>query len=199
MIQNSTLFYADSIKSETKQWHQETEGLLIAKLKRIKSKEDYAGILHIFYGFFSPLQQQIERFIKEQQLPDMVQRRKTSLIENDFFELQIKMKPDICTHLPSIHNKLQAFGAFYVIEGSTLGGAHIAQMLKNNIFVSKASLTFFNGYGDHTLRMWQKFKEALNNIIHDESELQQVTDAANDTFRKLKIWIQNCDECPPAK
>lgn len=181
------------IKKETKIAHAETEKILIPQLKNIQSKDDYARILQMFYGYFTPLQSRIEKFIDDRNLPDINERRKVAAIETDLFSLGVKEKPDICTQLPAIHHPLQALGALYVIEGSTLGGAIIAKMLQNNtaLQATDAMLNFFKGYGEDTMQMWQAFKSFLENKIETDDDLAQVIVAANETFVKLKAWMLN--------
>ena len=181
----------DVIKSETKQAHIETEQLLVPLLKNIKTKEDYAAVLSIFYGLFQPLQKEIEKHITEHALPDITKRRKAASIEKDIFYLEVNRKADICQDLPTIHHLLQAFGALYVVEGSTLGGQIITKMLQKNTSVSlpENSLNFFKGYGQDNVMMWQQFKTTLQQHIANEDQLQQLVLAANDTFTKFKNWI----------
>lgn len=185
----------EEIKNKTKQAHLETEHLLIPKLKSIQSKEDYAAILSMFYGFFSPLQQRIESHITKQTLPDIEQRRKAAVIEQDIVSLHVSQKLDICEDLPTIHHLLQAFGALYVIEGSTLGGEIISKMLRknDNVNIPENALQFFKGYGEQNLAMWQSFKEFMLQQIHSDTDVAIVTDAAKDTFVKLKNWMLKFD------
>jgi heme oxygenase (biliverdin-IX-beta and delta-forming) len=181
----------EEIKKRTKQAHIETEHLLVPKLKSIRSKEDYAALLAMFYGFFGPLQERIERYINKQVLPDIEQRRKAVVIEQDIFNLQVNKKLDICDDLPTIHRLLQAFGALYVIEGSTLGGEIISKMLRKNeaVNIPEDSLQFFKGYGDQNGAMWQRFKQHMFLHLHNDEDVTTTTDAANETFVKLKNWM----------
>ena len=55
VVMNTVISFGEEIKKRTKQVHTETEALLIPKLKSIKSKEDYAAIVSMFYGFYKPL------------------------------------------------------------------------------------------------------------------------------------------------
>ncbi len=190
---STVISFGEEIKSRTKQAHKETEALLIPKLKSIKSKEDYATILGMFYGFYKPLQGQIEEYINAENLPDIKQRRKEIVLEQDIFNLHVVKKLHICEDLPTIHHLLQAFGALYVIEGSTLGGAIILKMLRKNenVNIPENALQFFNGYGDQNLAMWQGFKEHLFLQLRREEDVETVANAANETFVKLKNWMLN--------
>ena len=170
---STVISFGEEIKSRTKQAHKETEALLIPKLKSIKSKEDYATILGMFYGFYKPLQGQIEEYINAENLPDIKQRRKEIVLEQDIFNLHVVKKLHICEDLPTIHHLLQAFGALYVIEGSTLGGAIILKMLRKNERVTIPD------------------KEHLFLQLRREEDVETVANAANETFVKLKNWMLN--------
>ena len=95
--------------------------------------------------------------------------------------------------MPTIHHLLQAFGALYVIEGSTLGGAIILKMLrkKESVDIPENAVQFFNGYGDQNLAMWQRFKEYLFLQLRYEEDVETVSKTANETFVKLKNWMLN--------
>ena len=58
MIQEIQVRYercSDFVKYQTKALHAATEKILLPRLKHIQRVEDYAAILALFYGFFSPL------------------------------------------------------------------------------------------------------------------------------------------------
>jgi heme oxygenase (biliverdin-IX-beta and delta-forming) len=183
----------DILKQATRKPHQETEAALVPLLKGIKTVADYAAVLKIFYGFYHPLEQLIERQITGELLPDMGRRRKSGWILRDLEALDLPVTPPACTALPCIQNHLQAFGALYVLEGSTLGGAIIAKMLQANphVCIPEAALTFFRAYGDATPQLWNDFRKQLNAVVRDEAGQDQVVTAANDTFITLKQYILN--------
>ncbi len=183
-------YYAYTLKQETKPAHIETEKVLVKRLKEMRTKEAYAGVLKMFYGFVRPLEQQINSYISELELADINERRKATRLQDDLIALGIDEKPDICKDLPTIHNTSHAFGALYVIEGSTLGGEIIVKMLKANsaLEVPDAALSFFYGYKENNLQMWQKFQRSMEQHMKP-ANVQQVIKAANETFRFLKNWM----------
>lgn len=110
------------LKQETSQLHTEFEKLLIPPLKNVQSFSDYTRILKLFYGFFSPVEQLIDRYVERNPLPDIAERRKSQLILDDLqsFDLAVDVQP--CSNLPEISDTASAFGGMYVLEKSTLGG-----------------------------------------------------------------------------
>lgn len=179
------------LKHSTKEAHVQTERVLIPYLKNISRNEDYIRILKIFYGFYRPVQHSIDCFINESNLPDKAKRRKAAWILDDLLLAGDSTTPEICASIPVLTNKAQAFGALYVLEGSTLGGEIIVQMLKKNtsLHLPPNAFSFFAAYGENNSSMWKDFGEHLENAVTAEPELQAATDAANETFVKLKQWM----------
>lgn len=184
--------FSDKIKEATLTQHQQVEKSLVGKMKAIRSKDDYVNLLKIFYGYFGGLEQQIKAYINQIHLQDHNERRKTDALVNDIKSLGGEI-PVIATsnNLPDIANHLQAFGALYVIEGSTLGGSIISGMMQKHLtFDGQKGLTFFNGYGEQTQQMWANFKSALNEAVKSEDDEKIVLQAANDTFARFNNWIE---------
>ena len=69
---------SEEIKEATKANHQVLEKKLIAKIKAIRSKQDYGELLLIFYEFFGGLETILEERVELIRLPDYLNRRKTS-------------------------------------------------------------------------------------------------------------------------
>jgi len=82
-------------------------------------------------------------------------------------------------------------GALYVIEGSTLGGTIISKMIKQQLAIpDNKGLSFFNGYGSETEKMWQDFKLFLDRPLKPAEEAVVIR-SANDTFNKFGQWFDN--------
>lgn len=185
--------FTEKLKEATLANHQQTEKILVGKMKSMRSMQDYIAILTSFYGYFGGLEKQIERYINQSTLADYDERRKTSAIADDIKALGGNI-PAIATNneLPQIANYLQAFGALYVIEGSTLGGQIISKMVQQHLPVQDGKgLSFFNGYGDKMHQMWGAFKDILNKAAATPEDEQIIIAAANDTFAKFKTWLEN--------
>lgn len=183
---------SEQLKKVTRENHQQLEKLLVILLKQVATKEDYVRILRLFYSYFGALEDEINVYIGAAELPDYHQRRKTQNIANDIKimggTVPGKAKgPD----LPTIENPLQAFGALYVIEGSTLGGKIIHQMMEKKINIRNTEgMSFFKGYGDQTESKWASFKEQLNSQIDNQASSAIIINSANETFLKFKAWIE---------
>ncbi len=183
---------SDVVKKKTKSAHAATEVAMMPMLKGAQTLEDYASILQLFYGFFAPLEEKLHQHITTDILPDIKERRSAGRILHDLKAIHSSDILQKTNNLPTINNFVQALGALYVLEGSTLGGMIIAKMLKskNGLHITNEQLTFFNGYGEKTMAMWNSFKQTLNDTITTEAEIQEVVTTANQTFEKLKLWIE---------
>ena len=184
-----------NLKEYTSAAHQQLEKELIKRLKSKALESDYLAILQVFYGFVHALETEIFKYVDESVLPDFSERRKSDWLVNDICSVGGNQK-DIpqATDLPLIQNKFQAFGALYVMEGSTLGGEIISKMLVGKLGDQGAKgLTFFKSYGEETAGMWKRFKDVLDGISINQDTEKQVLVSADQTFLKFKHWIEKND------
>ena len=82
-----------------------------------------------------------------------------------------------------------AWGALYVVEGSTLGGQHILRTLETSDMARRSALkvegglSYFHGYGRATGEMWRQFLLALGGAdAADASARAEIIDGAESTF-----------------
>ncbi|MFT3750550.1 MAG: biliverdin-producing heme oxygenase [Agriterribacter sp.] len=181
---------AAKLKEKTKQAHLSLEKKMVGYIKKVASGKDYEKLLRLFYGYYAPLEPLLNKYINNNIVPAYSQRRKSDTILKDINTISpgaINFRK--CGNLPPVNDVIQALGVLYVIEGSTMGGTIIAKMLNKQADIQPGSLSFFNGYGEQNLPMWQSFIAALNDkAAHAE---EKIVESANDTFSKMEEW---CDE-----
>jgi heme oxygenase len=178
----------EELKESTADAHQASEKKMIAALKKIHSPVDYVRMLNWLHGFYAPLESRIRHYLTPEQLPDIEKRYRAEYLLWDINESGIQTPPpEACKDLPVIDSFHRALGAFYVVEGSTLGGQIIAGMISRELDSLK-SLSFFVAYGAETRRMWLTFKEFLNRPFLAEQR-REIIAAAEDTFITFKNWI----------
>lgn len=163
------------------------------KMRIVENPQQYLEILYNFYAYFSALEMEIGKHITGSNLTDYKQRRKTASLFNDitYFkgEIPIAAKP---YELPEITNQLQAFGALYVMEGSTLGGLIISKIMQKQLnLTGPQGFSFFNCYGNRTQEMWLSFKNKLSSVADNSNEEHIIIDTANKTFSMFKHWIDS--------
>ncbi|MEO6136096.1 MAG: biliverdin-producing heme oxygenase [Ginsengibacter sp.] len=180
---------SEELKLKTKQHHQQLEVKIIGAIKSIQHKNDYVQLLQLFAGFFGALEVSIDQIMDLKFLPDYALRRKATALHSDLIllsaSLPIKLESQ---NLPTIENSLQALGALYVMEGSTLGGQVIAKMILNKLPEEKA-FSFFKSYGEKTNEMWNFFKATIDAIDLTKDEMDIVIESANETFHKFSLYV----------
>ena len=181
----------EKLKVSTRHNHQQLEKQLVQRMKAIHTLPEYVALLQLFYTYFGALEKRIDLYITPAYLPDYHQRRKAAALAQDITDLGSELAPEAgADHLPAIHNRLQAFGALYVIEGSTLGGQIISKMMEKQLpLPTGRGLLFFKGYGEHSGAMWAAFTTALNAQVHIAAEEETVIAAANQTFFHFEQWM----------
>lgn len=178
------------LKKGTFHAHTESEKILAPKLASIKSYQDYASILKMFYGYFHPVEAIIKSYISKDVLSDIDERRNSLFILQDLNAINHSTNAlPVCKQLPKIKSSLEALGTMYVLEGSTLGGRMISKMLMKNTTVvfNESNLNFFNGYKENTGVKWTYF---LSVIDQHEEEAEVIVAAANETFNCLTQWME---------
>jgi heme oxygenase (biliverdin-IX-beta and delta-forming) len=179
----------DELKNATQENHQRLEGKLVRQMKSMQSVDDYIQLLQNFYTFFAPLESQITKYVDDTVLPDIAERRKTELLHRDLEKLNGHKGETDRTQTMTIANSAEAIGTLYVMEGSTLGGPFIAQLIKKQLPDVPAAYTFFEGYGTATQEMWQRFRTTINELRLSPEAQQQALNKANETFEKMYDWF----------
>lgn len=185
--------FIEKLRSETKHIHQALEKAMIPDLKKATTLEAYAKILRTFYGYFKGLEPLLDAQLDNTVIPAYDARRKSHVILEDLHAMKLDTTPlpPVADQLPHVTNVHEALGALYVLEGSTLGGRVITNMLMQNLNLHDTTyVKFFNGYGEQTEAMWGSFMGALNKYTADEKTHATVIQAATDTFAYFKNWVE---------
>lgn len=176
------------LKSETETVHRALERHVDLG-RRLSSPERYRDLLVRWYGFHVEWEPHIEAALGAH--PVLHGRRKAHLLADDLHQLGIDSS-DLADAprcpMPPLRNDSEAFGALYVIEGATLGGAVIAKQVRRRLgFTPTKGCSFFQCYGDHIGARWKEFG------AHAETFPAQDPDssvrAAQTMFRTLHDWL----------
>lgn len=170
----------DILKEQTHAAHQKTEGIIIRKIKEIRSQADYIEVLKGFYAYFSAVEEVMKDYITESVLPDLKERRNSKYIQEDIEALggSIEDLPKAVT--PEITNTIDALSAMYVLEGSIMGGPYIVKMLEKQGL--DKGFSFFQGYGSESGQMFGKFAAILNAYGEDATTHAKAVEVADETF-----------------
>ena len=188
----------DQLKSATLPAHQQLEKLLVQRIKGVSSVEDYLSLLRLFYGFCHPLEELMMSLLSESIIVDLGERRKSTALLLDMERLRGgEVEVPLCDRLPVLSSASEALGALYVMEGSTLGGSVIADMVRKKLpELPEDSLHFFTGYGDETQAKWAAFKQQTDAFAATDTDKKGVIDGANKTFEAFYHWIKEQSTTP---
>lgn len=159
-------------------------GLLTKEYRR----SDYRHLLRTYHGLYRDIEDAIERFLRRQPgLFDYAPRRKQCWLEADLAFLGDPPPDDASpgeARFPEIARRAELIGVLYVIEGSTLGGQHIARALERHLGLTPdAGARFFSGYGPATPAMWEAFVGFAESIATN-CAAESPEDAAADSSGK---------------
>lgn len=156
-------------------------------IERARTKESYGSLLGRLYGYYAPLEQLLVPFQQGWGI-NPIQHQKAQLILTDLQTLQYQALPEPCTQLPVVANAHQALGAWYVLEGAALGGRVIARMIRAHAALPAEAFHFLDS--PDTGARWQQFQHLMNRLATTPAQMQQVAQAANDTFNTHTHWMQ---------
>ncbi len=178
----------EALKEGSAAAHQRLEKLIVSRLKAIKNEQDYIDLLRPFYGYFRRLEEVTAPFITGEVLPDRAQRRNSTFLANDIHELGGSVEDLPVPFVTPINNSIQALGAWYVMEGSVLGGQVIVQLLKRKGI--HRGLSFFTGYEQDTAKKWASLLESLDRHIPFDAQ-QDVIETVVYTFYRFGIYFDD--------
>lgn len=156
------------LKEQTKQQHDDTEAKLQSQKIFDKSYtlDDYKTLLIHNYKLISRYEPQIHNQLQNYPELKLELRSKIDALKTDLDHLNIKTDNEVSIH--NLENEAEAFGALYVMEGSTLGGNVIAKQLKRNPEFENVEFNYFGVYGENTGPYWQEFKAIIDEKITEE-------------------------------
>ena len=146
--------------------HDETEVKLLSKkiFDQSYTLDDYKNLLIHNYRLISLYEPKIQNELEDYPDLKLDLRTKIDALKKDLGALGISTETEKPTQV-HLQNKAEAFGALYVIEGSTLGGNVISKQLKKNQAFENVDFHYFGIYKENTGSMWQEFKTILDNTI----------------------------------
>ena len=163
---------SDKLKTETRHLHDLTE----EKFNSSKISEgtfnldDYRKLLFYNYEMLKSFENEVFDFIPREaaNILHLENRRKLHLAEADLRALGQTL-PKVRA-LEPVNSAAEAWGIFYVMEGSTLGGNMIAKQLSKSAEFYDQPFHYFRCYGAHTGSYWKTFKEVLDREISPADE-----------------------------
>lgn len=185
------------LKTQTATAHKQLEKS--ACFKRIFAEDyslnEYARLLSYFYSYFMAIEPLIFAELPNEYHGYLQHRRKIPFLIQDLTALHIDINTlASCNVLPPLTSIAQKMGAFYVLEGSLLGGRVISEHLKKQLGESVFSaLNFYNCYGENLYPEWQKFNLLMCQRFDNQSNevINELISNANATFATLQQWVES--------
>ncbi len=183
-----------SIRQATRAHHVALESIVDFKSRMI-TVQRYSGLLQIMHGIIAPLERELGRLDWSGTGIDFASRRKAHWLASDldFLESISSEGRQIgqCEILPMVTNLNQAFGCLYVMEGSTLGGKIIGDMLTRQLGITRNSGgAFYASYGVQIPKMWEEFRDAATSFCNTTEKCDEAVDAAVKTFECYASWFK---------
>lgn len=147
-------------------------------MKHNISLDEYKKLLLQNYVAYKITEEEIQK-----QIPNYTSD-KTENLEKDLAELNVNESvAKNYQHNFKINTTAEAWGAWYVVEGSSLGGMVIAKNIKECEELSKIKTHhFFNGKRQ-SVNGWRQFTKDLKHKGFSEEEENQAIEKAKETFQ----------------
>jgi heme oxygenase len=161
----------------------------------IHTRDDYLAWLKRFQGLYDPLERSLVDFSEWDALGLVpIVRSHTACLTGDLAVLGVdasKVPQAAGTLLPDLPSFAHALGAFYVLEGATLGGRLISRDLEARIGAPIAGATrFFGGRGEAVGPMWLNFRTVLDGFGYAQPSLcVDVVTGAERVFQTILAWF----------
>lgn len=153
-------------------------------------RNSYRALLIRLYGFHRAFEAHIGAFT-----PLEEGSTRSALLASDLEALGVASDEreaiPLCVALAPIFSSAEALGALYVVEGSTLGGAHIARALQSASTPPGGAKGYRFFSNDGVSRpAWKELLARLE-AIRDPREERAAIAAAVSTFRAFEDWMKD--------
>jgi heme oxygenase len=190
------------LRASTAPAHEQVESRLFPSA--LDDLASYRRMLAVLLALHEPLEQHFANqagFIGVG--IDVAERRKSAVLRDDLACLDTLLgsatpplspvaEPATATAPGSLP---AALGAFYVLEGSTLGGRFLLPQVRERL--GDVPTSFLVGYGDRTGRLWKQTRTALvrgvNEAPHPASAEHALLTGAAATFVRLDALLDAAD------
>lgn len=180
----------ERLKTQTRPAHDRIEQAVDIE-RRVASRLGYRTLLARFYGFHAAWEPKAEAIIAD---PAFLEpRRKASLLIQDLEFLGLDAtgiaRLPRCAPLMPMASVAAAYGALYVVEGSTLGGTIIAKQVERSLgLTAEGGCRYFRSYGPDLGPMWKAFGRRLLELSSPGFD-EAVVASANRTFEVMRLWL----------
>ena len=154
----------------------------------------YRRLLERLWGIYVPLESSLALIDWKDSGIDACARAKSAWLKADLSysglsPATLAALPH-CHDLPALATLADGLGAFYVLEGATLGGRVILNTLEPQLGISPgAGGRFFASYGPAVGLQWRRYLEALERACTAPAMADSIADSAMRTFESFDRWF----------
>ncbi|SFU94481.1 Heme oxygenase [Methylobacterium sp. 174MFSha1.1] len=177
------------LRAETQSAHEAIERDL-AWETRVTTRDGYRALLARFWGFHAELEPALAAVLQDDAFLDPRRRLAHLAADLRFLGLgdaAIAALPR--PHLALPRDRDEAFGALYVLEGSTLGGQVIARHIGRQLgLTAEEGCRYYAAHGRETGAMWKAFRQRLAEEAA-RGRPETIVAAATGTFDAMRHWL----------
>ncbi|MGF3025636.1 biliverdin-producing heme oxygenase [Methylobacterium aquaticum] len=179
----------ERLRAETKAAHEAIERDL-AWETRIASLAGYRALLARFWGFHAVLEPALAASLDDAAFFDPRRRLPHLVADLRFLGLDdVAIEALPCPQLAPPRGRSGAFGALYVLEGSTLGGQLIAKQVGRRLGPTvESGCRYYAAHGRDTGAMWKAFRLRLADEA-SRGDADAIVAAAVETFDAMRHWL----------
>lgn len=168
----------ESLRAATREQHAELDQHVLA----LSDVERYRAFLRGSFAALAPLEQALVPWLDEQS-----RVARGPLIQADLSDLGAEPAAAMANDSPPIDSAARAWGARYVIEGSALGGVHLARGVQQALGGS-TPVRYLTVHGSELGSRWRAFTSALN--AWGQTATPAEKSAACDTAGAVFAWYR---------
>lgn len=192
----------DRLRLETRGEHEAVEALLPLMSPDL-TRDLYRNVLRCMHGVVHAWETWAAANAPLSLAATVRDRRRDTLLHTDLLAMGVEegldepaRQPAFTASFPDPHLRADAFeasflGAMYVMEGSRLGGQHIARHVEDKLGLAPGiGDAYFRGFGARTGVMWNEFKALLVDVPDEYTG--EVIAAAKAMFHYFADGIRPC-------
>ncbi len=194
-LQQESQRFLKALRQETQAEHEALEAHPVSKaiVAEHITSASYIRYLQIMERVVQGMEGLLEPRL-EPHVDDLPARRKTAWIAADLEALEAGQNPfPEFGGLPADLPTGQAFGAYYVLEGSALGGRVILKQLPGSLREDGSRTRYFEGYGPQTGPMWQRFLGDFSKYVLSSGAEREAIDGARTAFAVIHQYFNRCN------
>ena len=189
-----SISYLSELKTATATVHAEVEAIPVFNtlLSDTVSVKNYRDALYMLYQFHQSVEPAMFEHLPESFIVACGLRSRLDALRNDLHNLDTAL-PSSSDKLNTINDEASAFGACYVLEGSSLGGAVIRKHLLRHLHpVDPLPLRFYSFHLQDLSAYWKHFSTTFETAASlNKLSLDNMQTGAHAVFNHL---LQLCSQ-----